>query len=565
MSSSVCDLGTIRNIIRGVNELPPHTLLCEVIDDAEHSSSTKVFIDINLHERAIIFGFENAATRDQLDNMVMWNPVSTTHKTFNISTCGQGLKFYEFFFRGEQTHITMIQDGTSANPIYIKSRLNSDVIYNHATSPDISETQFSDVLKKNTIYASEDDEITPSIQAIFNNENKQYPFHPKTLIISRKISNMQLLEWLSQPDNINNLKNHLINKYFSEIKSKHLTIYIKFPNAPEFIELGKDSTADIIGSTQPIHEHHSYLYYVKKDFNKCKKGNYLICINNKFFHMQKNGSSIARVLIEPSDEERHSNIFLQFKFIQYNVNNSDEASFKKYMVGTSLEDYSGIYLKIGEKFINSQPITANLTKRNLQGARWYRGVLELMNPEVTKLMLGLQGLKANFNLSQMQSLETTVKQCCTIYKNFCTKYPHEDFSLIDPVTYSVVKTSNEKNTKQSKPGRNYIRVIGDKFYKLGMTFKSNEQNRIFESDEYEKLVRDFPDEKIYLPTKQYIIYVSPEIINAASIEQIVKEYIMELDDVTTYKHKIGDDIREYFHCDDMNTIDEIRQMMVERI
>ena len=42
--SSVCDLGTIRNIIRGVDQLPFHMLLSEVIDNAEHSLSTKIFI-----------------------------------------------------------------------------------------------------------------------------------------------------------------------------------------------------------------------------------------------------------------------------------------------------------------------------------------------------------------------------------------------------------------------------------------------------------------------------------------------------------------------------------------
>ena len=564
MSSSVCDLGTIRNIIRGVDELSPHTLLCEVIDNAEHTSSTKVFIDINLHEKTTIFGFENSASKDQLDKMVMWNPVSSIHKTSNISTCGQGLRYFEFYFRGEQTHVTMNED--NGMPIYIKSKLNSDIIYTYAKSPDTSETQFSDILKKNTIYASEDDEITPSIQSIFNNEHKQYPFQARTLIISRKLSNQQLLEWLNQSENIINLKKHLINKYFSEIKSGLLTIYIKFPNDSDFPELGHDATTDLIGSTKPLREHHTYIYYVNRDFNKFKKGTYLISINRAFFYIQKNGSSNARMHVEFSDEEL-SNIFPQFRMVQYNVDSKDEVALKKCMVGTSLEDYAGIYLKIGQKFINSQPITANLTKRNLEGCRFYRAILELMNPEQTKILLGLQGLKANFNLSQMSSLENIVKQCCTIYKNFCTKYSNANFLEVDPITYCVVKTSNQKNTKQAKPGRNYIKVIGKNFYKGGMTFKSNDHSRIFDTnrEEYEKIKNDFPEEEIYPPERQYIIYISPEINNAASIELIVKEQIMELDNVTTYNNKKGDGIREYFHCEDMNTINEIRQMMVERI
>ena len=40
---------------------------------------------------------------------------------------------------------------------------------------------------------------------------------------------------------------------------------------------------------------------------------------------------------------------------------------------------------------------------------------------------------------------------------------------------------------------------------------------------------------------------------------------MELDDVITYNNKKGDGIREYFHCDDMNTVNEIRQLMIDQI
>jgi hypothetical protein len=562
--SSVCDLGTIRNIIRGVDQLSPHMLLSEVIDDAEHSSSTKVFIDINLHSQTVIFGFENAANKDQLNKMVTWNPVSGIHNTSNISTCGQGLKYYEFHFRGEQTHVTKTEQST-----YITSKLNSDVIYEHAISPHTSETQFSEILKTRTHHASdEENEVVPSIQTIFDNENDEYPFDPKTLIISKKISNQKLIEWLKTDDNIINLEKHLNNKYYEEIKSNKLSIYIKFPNADRFIKLGDKCTIDIIGSTQRIREHHSDFYYVNKDFNrfKIKKGMYIICINNKFFYIQPNGSSTTRAHIELSEEE-HSFIFLQFRYIQYNVNRDLESQLKECMVGgTSLEDYAGIYLKIGDKFINSQPITANLIKRNLEGARFYRALLELMDPE-SKIMLGLQGLKPNFNISQMQTLENTAKQCAIIYKNFCKHYPDTDYSTVDPVSYCVVKTSNDKNAKQAKPGRNYIRVIGPHFYKLGMAGETNAWNRIFDSnqEEYNKIVQDFPEEEIYPLSKQYAIYISPKILNAASTEQYVKEQIAELDDVITYNNKIGSGLREYFHCEDMETVNNIIQMMVERI
>ena len=554
--SSVCDLGTIRAIIRGVDQLSPHTLISEVIDDAEHSLSTKVFIDINLHTQTVIFGFENAASKDQLNKMV-----SDIHNTSKISTCGQGLKYYEFHFRGEQAHVTKTDQST-----YITSKLNSDVIYTGAVSANISEAQFSEILKTRTHHASdEENEVIPSIQAIFDNENKEYPFYPKTLIISKKITNQTLMEWLNTEKNIVNLEKHLINKYYEEIKSNKLAIYIKFPNQATFKVLGDKCTTDIIGSTQRIREHHSDYYYVKSEVNRLKKGTYLICINNKYFQIQPNGNSVTRTHIVLSEDEREHTV-LKFRLIQYNVNRENEAQLKECMVGTSLEDYAGVYLKIGDKFINSQPVTANLTKRNLEGAKNYRAILIVMDPE-EKLMLGLQGFKPNFNLSQMQLLENMVKQSAIIYKNFCKNYSDRDYSTVDPASYCAVKTSNDKSPKQAKPGRNYIRVIGVNFYKLGMAGETNASNRIYDMDkaEYDKIAPDFPEEEIYPLEMQYLIYISPKIRNASSTEQYVKEQIMELDDVITYNNKKGDGIREYFHCDDMNTVNEIRQLMIDQI
>ena len=516
---------------------------------------------MDLHTPMIIAGFEKAATKEQLNNMQTWNSVSNIHKTSKLSTCGQGYKLYQSYVRGEQTCVSKTERGT-----YITSKSNSDAIYKNAISADTSETQFSEILKTRTQYASdEESEVVPSIQAIFDNENDEYPFDPKTLIISKKITNQQLIEWLKIPVNIANLEKHLINKYYEEIKSEKLSIYIKFPNTDTFKELGDKCTTDVIGSTQRIREHHSDFYYVRTDLKRLKKGSYLICINEKYFQIQTNGNSVTRTHIELSEEER-SHIFLQFRYIQYNVNRDLETQLKECIVGISLEDYAGIYLKIGDKFINSQPVTANLIKRNLQGAKHYRAILILMDPE-SKIMLGLQGLKANFNLSQMQLLENTAKQGAIIYKNFCKHYPDTDYSTVDPVSYCVVKTSNDKNTKQAKPGRNYIRVIGPHFYKLGMTGETNAWNRIFDSnqEEYNKIVQDFPEEEIYPLSRQYAIYISSKILNAASTEQYVKEQIAELDDVITYNNKIGSGLREYFHCEDMETVNDIIQMMVDRI
>ena len=56
--SAICQKGTIINIVgRGIDETPFHMALFEPIDDAEHSASKKVFVDINVHEKTILIGF----------------------------------------------------------------------------------------------------------------------------------------------------------------------------------------------------------------------------------------------------------------------------------------------------------------------------------------------------------------------------------------------------------------------------------------------------------------------------------------------------------------------------
>jgi len=564
--SSVCDLGTVRNIIRGVDEPSPHTLISEMIDDAEHSQSKKIFVDINTHNKTMTFGFENAATEEQLDKMVRWNPTSVIHNSSNISTCGQGLKYYEFRFRGEQIHATK-----SCN-VYMKSTLNSDIIYNSAKSADVSERQFAEILHKKTSYVQTSDEIEPSLEHIFSNDDGKLPFNPKTLIISKHITNESLLEWLNDDANIATLKKELINKYYEEIKCGSIIIYIKFPKDSEFSQLGHDCNTDVIGSTDKQNAHVTKIYYVEKDFDKFKKGEYVISINGRFIRIQKMGNSYARTLVDIADV---SNLLLQFHFTQYTIRTpvtdnekAFTAQFKECIVGTSLEDYCGIYLKIGDKFIDGKPIASGLTKRNLQGAKWYRGILELKNPEKTKMMLGLHGLKSEFNLSRMTSLEQIIKQCCIIYKNFCGGGDVPLYSTVEPATYCVVKTSNDKTTRTSKPGHVYLRVIGTNFYKIGKTGKSNRTGRIFDktpADEFKKIKESFPEENIFSTNRQYHIYLSPEFDKCSSTEQIVKEYIMNLQNVICYDQKIGDDTREYFHCDDMATVLEIQNVMIEAL
>jgi hypothetical protein len=575
--SSVCDLGTIKSIIRGVDEPSFHTLISELIDDAEHSNSTKIFIDINTRDKCVIIGFEKSATEDQLNKMVSWNPTSLIQNSNNISTCGAGLKYYEFRVRGEQIHATVILNDITGKNIYMKSLLNSDVIYNSANSPDISETQFSEILKKKTGYVQVSDEIEISLENIFLNIENKYPFNPKTIIMSKHITNSRLLEWLNEPDNITSLETELINKYYEEIKTKKIQIYIKFPKDYEFKELGNDCSVDVIGTTIKTNIHQTEIYYVLSDFefnteekktkesNKLKKGTYILRINDKFINIKSSGNSTSRTVID-INSTNIDKLLLVCNYVQY-TNSTDEGVLKKHIVGKSLEDSAcGIFLKIGNKFIDSRPLPSSIVKRNLPGSKSYRGIIQLMNPEKTKMMLGIHGLKSDFNLGTMKSLEDTIKQCTIIYKNFNKISNGASYLNIDPLTYCEVKTTNQKTKKKSKPGYNYIRHIGEGFYKLGNTYTSNMFKRLFEDHEdIAKLKTDFKDENIFPHEHHYYVYISPVFNKSASTEQHTKEFLLTLQDVTSYDSKTGDDTREYFHCDNPESLQKIIKCMLEGV
>jgi hypothetical protein len=128
-----------------------------------------------------------------------------------------------------------------------------------------------------------------------------------------------------------------------------------------------------------------------------------------------------------------------------------------------------------------------------------------------------------------------------------------------------VKTTNQKSQKKSKPGNNYIRKIGNNFYKFGHTLQKGRESRIFgwSQKHIEAARKDFPDEEIYDYNNCYYVYLSPEFSHSASTEQRTKEFMMTLQDVTMYEHKVGDEVREYFHCDNMETLENIKEFMIE--
>ena len=565
--STVNKHGTVKGIIRGVDDTFPHSLFAEMIDNAEHSKSTKVFVDINVHNKQIIFGFDKPASEEQLDKMVTWNPSSKIHNTSNISTCGAGSKYFGFRYRGQQIHVSRKWDTNQNTYLYMESKIVSDEIYN-ATISDITEAEFDTILSKNTTWVTTPtDEIIDSTANIFNNKENIFPFTPETVIIFKKISNDKSLEWLNNSENIQNLEKELRIKYHEELKEGKITLFIKFPNS-DFKEIIIDSP-DIIGSTKMENQHNTYIYYVNELFEKFKIGDFLLEINNIFFSIKPSGNSFLRTKIDIKEEDK-SKLILQFKFVQYNISDDENSikQMKKSIVGTSMEDYCGLYLKIGNKFIDSKPIQSTLTKRNLPGAKLYRGILELQNPEKTKIKLGIHGLKSQFNLNNMITLEPIIKQCCIIYKNFFTNYKNEPFTEINPTLYCEVRTSNKQSDRTSKPGYVYLKKVGKHFWKLGITFPTNSKHRIFDvmsTTDYQELEKDFGEEELFPIGKYRFEYLSCKFDTASSTEQKILENIMQLQDVIIYNNKKGDGIREYFHCENMNTIQEIKNMIDQAV
>lgn len=540
----------------------------EMIDDRDHSLSKDVFIDMNIHEKRIVFGYSNPATAIQAEQWAQWYTTSSIHNTESIAMCGQGTKFYNHLFRGRQIFASIENEDT-----YIKCALSTDKIYDAATK-DMSEIAFTEILKRSTEYPSRIDkgEIGEELKNIFDNKNNIYPFNPSTVIISKNITNENVLRKMI--DESENVKKEFTNKYYDEIKNGKLTLYVKFPGNVDFCEIAKDCNFDIIGSTTMVREHVIKLYLTMEDIqlenNKIRNGEYIVSVNDVFFQNKKDRNGFIRVPIHLSDND-HKKIIHYFNFYQYNIPEGLTDKEKKMqssaMVGSSMEEYSGVYLKIGDKFNNSHPIDSSIVKRNLTGSRLYRGILDLMNPQHTKMSLKFDAIKANFSMRQMPELEDIIKNCCIkIYDSFCTFNTTQiHFSKISPIEYCVSKTkTNVKTQKTSMPGHVYLRRMGPSFYKIGYTGTSNRENRIFEIVDYEKVKSDFPQEELYEKGFFYYEFISCQFNAAHSTEQKALEFIMELEDVVMYDCKRGDSVREYFHCRE-ETISKIKQFLIEEL
>jgi hypothetical protein len=570
----VDEKGTIRNIIRGIENEELHKCLFEIIDDRQHSKSKNVFLDFNTREQSILAGFENKATEAQIDNMVRWNICQEIHTEGGMATASVGLKYWEYLARGKQYHGSYELD-TTGTMKYYESSAETDEIFEAARDSTISESMFSEVLKKKTrlVQGKEADEVGSCYKEIYENKDLKYPFNPKTIIWSKKISNTRLLNDLKQDHFVVQLRKELITKYFHEIAGGELNLYLKFHKDSQFNLLEATNNADPVGMTIGENLYLMNIWELQEDFNtkpvevkKNKKtpapaftkGDFLLEISKKFFFIKSNGNAWDRAMI-PQEIIDKMNLKHLFIFNQYTIPTKLVESIEENMQGKAMEPYCGIYLKIGGSINNSKPLPTQNLRTKALGARLYRGILEIVskNSDYIKNKLSLNGLKAKFNLSDMRDLEAIILQAVMLHKKWA-KCQEKD-KHTHPEKYVCGKLQNEKTAEvENKAQHIYIIKVGDNFYKLGKHSVSNSEriNEYLDKETITSTRKDFPNEVIY-ETPDLVFRTIRPVKNAGSLEQSIKEFWFSLD-VDTYNNKQGDDIREYFHCENVEILEKIR-------
>ena len=563
MKSTVVEQGAIRNTIRGIDNIPLEASLFEPIDNAEHTRSRKVFIDINPHNKSVLIGYENAASEDQLNNMVRWCSVQKEHSGNGIATAGTGHVYYEYLFRGTHCHHTIVQND-DGSVTYMESRADTASIYDAARDPAISEIEFMQINGGSTSFVQKNDEVVETVGKMYANAEGKYPFAPKTVFWAKNIKNKELLAALLDKTIIEKLRRELTNKYYHEVTHGLMELYIKFPYASEFTTICVTDHADTIGQTICENVLITDIYEVMTECDGLAKGSYVTKVFDTFFIHKKNGNSALCTVIA-MDPSNLQHLLHSYQFKQYTIPDEHIDIIKKTnMVGASMEAYSGIYLMIGSKLINSKPMESTLVTRNLYKSKQYRGVLHMNEENSTYLKhkTKLNSLKVDCNLSYMGELDTIIKQNTAMHKKYCTtEIVNKDVS---PERYLCIKSTNDKTKEKDKKGRLYLIQLGPAFYKVGITSARNQADYLFAYTV--KCMDDFPEEEKWPVEKwNYYFLTSYEISNANSLEQQVKEYMASDQMIVTYDAKKGNTIREYFHCENDASLLNIRQFILGNI
>jgi hypothetical protein len=592
MSNSVSSLGTIRNTIRNVRDHEFVNVLFEVIDDRVHSKtpdgtscpSKKVFLDINPRDKKVVVGYSGRASKDDIGKMTRWNVPSKTHNTDSIATCGVGLKLFEYHLGGRATHVSVGEEDSENG--YYTSEVSSTAIYDAARRQDISETEFDTMLLSSTYPVAFREELTPKHASFFKDTESIYPFIPQTLFYIERIAHDSLICNLDDEIFVQEkVIEPLIRKYYHLLGENGLELFIRFPKIPSKLDSFKFETSgflkiqqlplkdvferglhvDVIGLSTQTDTFVVKLYKAVKPLNtttrdgkekEVKVGDFIISVGDCYIKAEKNGSSKLRQCLAISESQKSEYLMHHHTFTQYKIPTELGKLYG--------EKFAGVYLKIGEDFTDSLPVESGFQARNqFPGNSAYRGILEVSteNAKYVKQELGIRGLKTEFNMSSMADLRATIAECVKIYKNLM-RIPEGKRGTADPVEYACIKGSNSKSEKGSKTlGCNYIVQLGPKLFKHGKSTAKSINKRIggYNKKHNDELRIDFPGEEfydderdicaVYLPVKCYSNY--------SSIEQLVSELLPELDDVTTFDAKTGGGIREYFLCDNMDSIDEI--------
>ena len=564
MTTPVNTKGTLYNVLRAIDQTEPKLSLCEIIDDVEHSKSSKFFIDFNLHENKIVVGFEKGASIDDMKLMLTWHNLKD-REDVTMSTCGVGIKYFMYYFRGEMHIISK----TNSDDTYLEAFINTQKIYDalQKSNNEVSDNVFLEVLANSTSYPKEIDssDIRPKQKKYFDYSNTELdiPFKPELLFFIDKIYKNKFIENIignTKDEEIISIKKSLNSKYYLNIVHENLKIYLKFPNNKGWDLL---KGYDTIG-----HDHRKFPLSFTICGKKDEKNMDIFKYNNNYYQIKKNGGSSLRELYKGNPDI----IEELFEFNQYNIDIiSDEL--KKNINGTSCEEYAGIYLKLGSYVINDLPIKSALVKRNFGGAKNYRALLTPKN-ERAKSLLNIKGLKGLFDLTNMVELNKTIHiLASSIYKKYFDALQEDHEITPDIHDIIVVKNSNKNKRPSSEikdtSGHCYIIRLGDTFWKHGITTggKNKGFDRVkdyVDKKTYDKIKSDYPNENIY-----DIEDIGCEILNLMQcknikgIESDVLNYINTESRYKTFetKHKSGQ-ISEFFSCneDDIKPLKQFIKM-----
>ena len=529
MINPICSKGAVRSQIQSIESITIISSLFEVIDNRKHSNSKKVFIDIDIHNSICIIGYSESAKRVHINNTVKWFNSNNNQKIVNnIASKGIGLKFFEFKLLGKWKHISFCKD----NNEYFYTEINTIKINDVRDDDTVSDEKFETILKTQTDGIKSDDELKRSEEDIFKNVDSKYPFKPNTIFLCKKMNITNSFDIYKNKKggyDFENILKRLRIKYYNEIVNG-LELFIKLPGYTEFKEIKTNDSIDIIGTTNKSDE-------LEIDFfiDKNSHLGYTFRIREKSYKFGKNGSSKRREKIENITKSP------DFRLTHF-INNINKTNIKKYIIGKSIEKlYTGMYIDIGNTFINDEATNWNIDNRNMPGSSNYRCVLKCISEE-SKSELKTWGLKSLFDLSTMTSLHEVCKHFTNIYKGYINKNKPNN-----PDDYVVVTSTSNKQRDKNKnlSGYFYVTNVGKNFYKFGI---SSTHKRIWEHG-YNKTIKkcktDFLDIIIYEKPITVILPLT-KIENVNVLEQEIKCFINNNSQCITYDNKTGDDIREIF-------------------